>query len=261
MADARGLDADFICVAYAPGGSVRVDSMTTAYLIKEQAGKDGIFNLGTRDMNKLAIQSHLLGAHALGLENVVVLQGDRLKGLVGGQESEASRYRPTELISSIKDLNRGLDYRGRKTRGATDFCVGAVVDLGKGVEEEVRLGRRKVEAGADFILTQPVFDLDLAERFLEGLARGAGTQVVVFFGAHVLVKGGVVFSSVPEALRIEIEKGRSGVELAQETIGRFGQMGVTNIYLVAPILKGGARDYQAAQRVIAAVRGTRNECD
>ena len=73
---ARNLSAEFICIAYNPGHSVRVDSTVMAYMIKKRTGKEVIFNLATRDMNKLALQTHLLGAQLLGLENVVILRGD-----------------------------------------------------------------------------------------------------------------------------------------------------------------------------------------
>ncbi|MEK7777197.1 MAG: methylenetetrahydrofolate reductase, partial [Chloroflexota bacterium] len=71
----KDVDADLVCVAYSPGKSVRVDSTVVAYLL-QQRGQDAIFNLACRDMNRLAIQNHLLGAQLLGLENVLVLQGD-----------------------------------------------------------------------------------------------------------------------------------------------------------------------------------------
>src|SRR5438045_477045 len=74
--DARALEADFICVAYNPGKAVRVDSVAAAHEIKRVTGRDAVFNLSPRDMNRLALESRLLGAQLLGLENVVVVQGD-----------------------------------------------------------------------------------------------------------------------------------------------------------------------------------------
>ena len=72
---ARALDADFLCVAYSPGKSVRVDSVIAAHAIRQKAGKDLVFTIATRDMNKLAIQNHLLWASLLGLDNVIVVGG------------------------------------------------------------------------------------------------------------------------------------------------------------------------------------------
>ena len=69
------VDADYICVAYNPGKLARADSVAAAYTIKERTGRDVVFNMATRDMNKIATQSRLLGAQMMGLENIVVLQG------------------------------------------------------------------------------------------------------------------------------------------------------------------------------------------
>ncbi|MCH7996292.1 MAG: methylenetetrahydrofolate reductase [Chloroflexi bacterium] len=254
--DARGLDADFICVAYSPGKSVRLDSAIAAHLIRTEARKEVIFNLAGRDMNRLAIQSHLLGAASLGLENLVVLQGDGFRERDESKTGAFSRFKPTELIAGIKEMNRGLDYRGRKLDGPTDFCVGGVVDLGKGIGPEARLARRKARAGADFLITQPVHDPHLAERFLDEYRSGSdpAPDIPVFFGVQVLVKGGVLFSDVPEQIVEDLTKGRPGEEIALETVGRLQALGLSNIYLIPPVLKGGARDYAAAQRVISSLR-------
>ena len=70
------IDADFVSVAYNPGRAVRANSTMLAAAVKQQLGRDVVFTLATRDMNKLALQSQLLGAQILGLENVIVVQGD-----------------------------------------------------------------------------------------------------------------------------------------------------------------------------------------
>jgi len=70
------INADFISVAYNPGRSVRVSAHMLAAAIKQRLGKDVVFTLATRDMNKLAIQSQILGAQVLGLENLIVVRGD-----------------------------------------------------------------------------------------------------------------------------------------------------------------------------------------
>lgn len=254
--DARGLDDDFICVAYSPGKSVRLDSAIAAHLIRTEARKEVIFNLASRDMNRLAIQSHLLGVAALGLENLVVLQGDGFTEREAGKPGAASRFKPTELIAAIKDMNRGLDYRGRKLDGPTDFCVGGVVDLGKGIRPEARLARRKARAGADFLITQPIHNPQLAERFIDEYRSGPdpALDIPVFFGVQVLVRGGALFSDVPEQIVNDLTKGRPGEEIALETVCRLQALGLSNIYLIPPVLKGGGRDYTAAQRVISSLR-------
>jgi homocysteine S-methyltransferase len=251
-----GVDADFISVAYNPGRAVRVNSAMLAAAIKQHTGRDVSFTLATRDMNRLALQSQLLGAQLLGVENVVVVQGDPLTERDLALVKPAGDITPTGLIAAIAGMNQGVDFRGSKLRAPADFCTGATVDLGRGIQEEARLARRKVLAGAQFLITQPIFDVEDAARFRDACAGSAGEPltVPVFFGLQVLEPEGIIFSSVPEGVRRELAQGRSGVEIALELCGRFQESGLHDIYLVPPIRRGGARDYQAAQEVLAGVK-------
>ena len=252
-AEARRADipADFISVAYNPGRAVRANPAMLAAAIQRETGRDAVFTIATRDMNRLALQSLLLGAQVLGLENVVVVQGDRFDNRDRALLA-VNGYRPTELIGAIRDLNNGTDFRGSSLREPTSFCTGATFDLGRGVDEEAELTARKVEAGADFLMSQPIFDPDDAHRFLESYEQQSGEplSVPVFWGLQILEQGGVLFSSVPEAVRAELEAGRSGVDIAEELYGRFEEVGLRNIYLVPPIRRGGARNYGAAREFL-----------
>jgi len=255
--NATALDADYISVAYNPGKAVRVDSAMLAYTIKQQARKDVIFNLATRDMNKLAMQSHLLGAELLGLENVMIVGGDPFTERDLARQRDVSDFTPTELIRAIGQMNQGFDFKGFKLKTQTDICAGASIDLGRGVEREARLTYRKVKAGAQYFLAQPVFDKAEIVSFLNAFESTAGSALAqpVFFGLQVLVKGGVLFSNVPENIAQDLDKGRKGLDIALELLADLQEMGIKRIYLIAPILKGGARDYEAAQAVIEATQG------
>ena len=252
---ARYLSADFICVAYNPGRAVRVDSAMLAGAIKGAAGKDVSFNLATRDMNRLALESHLLGAQALGLDNVIVVGGDPFgeRDLARGLKAVDDRT-PTGLMKGVAGMNGGTDFRGSKLRAPTDFCIGASIDLARGIESEARLARRKADAGAHFFITQPVFDACAIRAFQESYSVAAGEELSlpVFYGLQIMVKDGVIFSTVPAAVRKDLEKGRDGTDVALETLDRFVEEGVNRVYVVPPILKGGARDYEAAQTVLEA---------
>ena len=159
--------ADFVSAAYNPGRAVRTNPVAAAAVLRDRYDAEPIFTLATRDMNRLALESLLLGAQALGLENVIVVSGDSF----GTRDTAAAvdDYRPTELIAAIANLNSGSDHRGSSLRSPTDFCIGATVDPGRGVESEARLAARKVAAGAHFLITQPVYDLDDVERFAGGI--------------------------------------------------------------------------------------------
>ena len=253
---ARPLEADFICVGYTPGKTVRVDSATTAYLIRERTGKEVVFNLGCRDMNRLALQSYLLGASALGLENLVVIQGDALNEREQCLFKTVNDFTPTELIASIKALNEGTDMRGSSLRAPTSFCIGAAIDLGRPLEQEARLTHRKAQAGADFFITQTVFDVAPAQRFLETYQEvtGEALSTPVFYGLPVLDQEGLVLGEVPEGMSRDLEKGRPGAEIALELLEGFVQAGLRAIYLVPPIMRGGRRGYEAAQEVLEQAR-------
>jgi 5,10-methylenetetrahydrofolate reductase len=248
------VDAEFISVAYNPGRSVRVNSAMLAAAISQKTGKDALFTLATRDMNKLALQSLLLGAQLLGLENVVVVQGDPFTQRDLDGVKDVGDFTSTGMIAAMAGMNQGIDYRGGQLRASTDFCIGATLDLTRGVQREARLGHRKVQAGAQFFIAQPIFDIADAGRFREAFASVAGEELAlpVFFGLQILEQDGVIFSSVPDNVREELAGGRPGVDIALELYQRFQEGGLHNVYLVPPIRRGGARNYGAAREVLAA---------
>lgn len=249
---ARHLDADLLSVAYNPARSVRMDSLVVAHLVQREFGKTAVFNLSTRDMNRLALQSHLLGAQALGVHNVLVVRGDDFTAQERTMVTPVHDYRPTELIAAIGAMNGGTDFKGLKLRQPTAFCVGAAVDLGHPMAAEVALTRRKVEAGARFLVTQALYRAELVEQFHEAYRREAGgsLSLPVFYGLPILTKDGILFGDVPASLREELERGRSGVELALQQLDAFRGLGCRCFYLVPPILRGGIRDYQMAQEFL-----------
>lgn len=256
LGDARHLDADFIAVAYNPGKSARVNSAFTAAWIKQNTGKDVTFSLSTRDMNKVAIQSMLMGAELAGLENVVVLKGDSFTEKELTITKPVDDYVPTSLIRAITEMNGRIDYKGLKLRNPTSLCIGATIDLGFGIERQVVLTRKKVEAGAQFFLLQALFYPERLAEFVERYADRNGEELTapIYCGVQIMVKDSVVFGDVPEWVTSGLDEGRSGVDIALELAEEYRQYGFRSIYLVAPILQGGRRDYEAAQQVIEGIR-------
>ena len=257
MAPAARLGADFISVAYNPGRSVRVASVLGALWVQQAARADAVFTLATRDMNKVALQSLLLGAALHGLSNVVVVRGDRFTERELASVEPVDDFTPTGLIASIAQLNAGVDFRGRSLRTPTDLCIGAAIDLGHDPERELRLTRRKVEAGAEYFLLQPLFDpskvVDLKRRY----ERTFGEELTqpLFCGVQVMVPGGITFGDVPDWVARDLDRGRPGDDIAVEVLQGFVECGFRSIYLVPAVLRGGRRDYAAAQRVIERVKG------
>ena len=253
------IGADFISVAYNPGRAVRTNSAMLAAAVRQQTSKEVVFTLATRDMNRLAIQSLLLGAQLLGLENLVVVQGDSFTERDLAAVAPVNDYTPTGLIAAVKRMNEGVDFRGSQLRAPTALCVGATVDLSRGLAEEADLAVRKVRAGADFLLSQPIFDPAQAGRFRDAFVARYGEgelPVPVFFGLQILEPDGVVFDTVPDAVRKGLDAGRPGVDLALELFQRFEEAGLHNVYLIPPIRRGGARNYAAAREFLESARRT-----
>ena len=249
------LNVDLLSVAYNPGRSVRTDSAMLASHIRNATGRNVVFTLATRDMNLLALQSHLLGSQLLGLENVIVVQGDPFPDRDLRLVQPAAGHPATGLIRGIAGMNRGVDFRDTRLDAATNFCIGAAVDLGKGVDREARLAHRKVQAGAEFLISQPIFTVEQASEFENAYARigGGPLSVPVFYGLQVMEPDGLSFSRVPREIQDKLVAGHPGPELAAELYRRFQESGRHNIYLVPPIRRGGSRGYAATRDFLAAI--------
>ena len=250
-------EADFLLVGYCPGRAVRADSAMVAAQIQQQRGRETAVTLITRDQNRLALQAHLLGAQLLGLHNVVAAAGDPFPPTDAKPPQAVDDYRPTELIASIAALNRGRDFRNAPLAAPTDFCIGATVDLGRGLRREAELTRRKIAAGVHFLITQPLYDPALAAKFQAAYAAaaGSGIPIPIFYGLQVLEPGGLAFGPTPPAAWAEVATGRSPIDQALEWGAAFHAAGLHNIYLLPGIHPGGRRNYTAAQSVAAGLRG------
>lgn len=244
--------AGFYCVAYAPGRAVRLDSMVMAALLKQQTARDAIFNLSTRDMNLLALQTHLLGARALGLENVVIVRGDEFAPRDRGRVTAVHDVSTTGLLAAVARMNGGLDFRDAALQAPAGLCAGATADPARDLDAEVRLTARKVHAGAQYLLTQPVYSPEQAERFRERYRQrnGESLDIPVLWGFAVLAKDSLAFGEIPPDWRRDLDAGRPGADLAAEQLDRFAAAGLTALYLLPPILRGGLRDYAAAAHAL-----------
>ena len=235
--------ADFISAAYNPGRAIRVNPVAMAAALRQRYAANPVFTLATRDLNRLALESLLLGAQLLGLENVIAVAGDPFPASDAGAVA-VNDYRATELIAAISRLNDGVDYRGRRLRAPTDFCIGAAVDLSKGINAEARLAARKVNAGAHFLITQPVYDPADAARFADAVA---GLDIPMFYGVGIPESQGISFAPVPAWIAADLDAGRAGADIALQVWDGLQAAGAADCYLVPPIRRGGARNYAAAR--------------
>ena len=257
LEEAGYLDADFISVNYSPGKSARVNSAFAAAWIKQNARKEVTFSLSTRDMNRVATQSLLMGADMMDLENVVVLKGDSFTEKELTITKPVDDYLPTGLIRAIADMNRGIDYKGLKLHNPTSFCIGATIDLGRDMGRQIALTRKKVEAGAQFFFLQALFSPERLMEFLGRYADRYGEELssLVCCGVQVVVEDGITFGDPPDWVTSALRKGRSGEDVAVEVASRYLDAGHRSLYLLAPVYRGGRRDYAACQRVIERLRG------
>ncbi len=135
--------------------------------IQQHTGIETVLHYTCRDRNLLSIQSDLLGASSLGLRNILCLTGDPLKL---GNYPDATQVFDVDsigLVNIVERLNRGLDIGSNSIGASSNFTIAVAANPGApDIENELRRFRYKVEAGAEFAITQPIFDLRLLESFL-----------------------------------------------------------------------------------------------
>lgn len=254
LADAAGVRADFLCVAYAPGQSVRLGSALSAAILIRDFGRRAAFNLATRDMNRITIQSALLDAAALGADNVVALRGDPISERDSRRVSQVNDYTTTTLLRDIRRMNGGRDFRGRRLIAPTSFRPGATADLSNPLEREAALAANKARAGAEFILCQSAFDPARTLRFQDilktALADRPDDMPRLFAGVQIPSAEGRVFGDFPERSLAELRAGRAGLDIATENAAALWDAGFRLFYIIPPILANGERDYEAANRLL-----------
>ncbi len=141
-------------------------SPVAACSILESKGFETIMHLTCRDRNRLALQSELLGAYALGIKNILVMSGDH--PVKGDHEGAKPVYDmdSVQLLGMVQKLNSGFDFSGNRLDGSTDFCAGAVTNIELNEIALMKL-EKKISQGVRFIQTQAVFDIEKFSVFLD----------------------------------------------------------------------------------------------
>jgi methylenetetrahydrofolate reductase (NADH) len=161
-------------------GRVKMSGLVFGAMIKARLGIPVVLNLSCRDRNRFALKSDLLGASALGLDAVVALTGDKIPTDDPSGARAVHDLNAFGLLGVIAALNRGDTGEGKRSlKTMPNIVAGAVANPNrKNFEREADLLRRKAAAGASFVITQPVFDLDTARRFLK-LSDGLSLKTVL----------------------------------------------------------------------------------
>jgi methionine synthase I (cobalamin-dependent)/5,10-methylenetetrahydrofolate reductase len=158
---------DFVNIPDGPRASARMSALAAALLVQQQAGVETILHYACRDRNLLGMQSDLLGAHSMGVRNVLVITGDPP---ASGDYPDATAVFDVDsigLTNVVSRLNRGLDIGGQPIGPPTAFHIGVAANpAALNLDEDIRRFEYKVEAGAEFAVTQPVFDPDELMTFL-----------------------------------------------------------------------------------------------
>ena len=211
---ASGVDA--VNVTDNPMARLRMSSIAVAALIQREVGLDAVVQITTRDRNVLGLQSDLLGAAGLGVKAILCLGGDPLKIGDYPQAKQVSEVDVLGLLRMAKGLNAGADLAGNAIGSPTRFAI-ACASNPAAADQEVEFSklRAKIEAGATFAQTQPIYDLDALARFLErpearaipilvGLIPLLSLKQTLFFANEV---PGVV---VPPAIQDRMRKANEG---------------------------------------------------
>ncbi len=195
--------ADVINIADSPMARMRMSPWAVCNLIQREFHVETVLHFPTRGRNLLRVQGDLLAAHAMDIRNVLVVMGDPTE--IGDYPDAMDDFDlvPSGLIRLIKcGFNIGLDHAGVEIGQPTSFFVGCALNLNpQDIDREIKYLHRKIESGADFILTQPVFQPEVAESFLEKYQHEKGTlQVPILVGVLPLINhrhAGFLHNEVP----------------------------------------------------------------
>jgi homocysteine S-methyltransferase len=248
--------ADVINVADSPMARMRMSPWAVCNLIQRRIGIETVLHFPTRGRNLLRVQGDLLAAHALDVRNVFVVMGDPTA--IGDYPNAADNYDvvPSGLIKLIKQgFNAGVDHAGSDIGQPTSFFAGCALNLSPlEPEPEIKNLRRKLKAGADFILTQPIFDTPAAACFLEQVRQELGPLPPVLLGVLPLVSRRhaaflhkeVPGLTIPEAIRARIDAAENaaignakvnapaeGIKIAIELVEQM-RSHVQGVYLMPP---------------------------
>ncbi|MBV8714195.1 MAG: bifunctional homocysteine S-methyltransferase/methylenetetrahydrofolate reductase, partial [Chloroflexi bacterium] len=160
--------ADCIDVGDSPMARVRMSCIAFAALAEQRVGIQTLIHFTTRDRNLMALQSELLGAHALGIRSVIALSGDPPR--MGSYPSATGVWDVDSVgfIKIIKQLNQGVDWANNSIGRPTNFLIACAVNpMADDIEREIDRYHAKVEAGADFAITQPLYNLEQVQRFFD----------------------------------------------------------------------------------------------
>jgi methionine synthase / methylenetetrahydrofolate reductase(NADPH) len=255
--------ADVVNLSDSPMARMRMSPWAICHLIQRQLDMETVLHFPTRGRNLLRVQGDLLAAHALNVRNIFVVMGDPTQ--IGDYPDAHDNYDvvPSGLIKLIKqNLNAGKDQAGNSIGQPTSFLVGCALNMGaQDLDQEIKTLQKKIEAGADFALTQTIFDPARVEAFLKRYDQLHGALrlpllvgILPLYGARhaAFLHNEVPGIDIPEAIQRRINAAgdtspKTGVAIAQELLRDLKGM-VRGAYLMPPFGK-----YEMAAEIVEAI--------
>ena len=236
----KEIGVDAINIPDGPRASARLSPMAMALLIEQQVGIETILHYCCRDRNILGVQSDLLGAYAIGLRNILCITGDPPKI---GNYPEATAVFDIDsigLTNVVHRLNHGKDLGGNAIGKPTGYFFGVGVNPGAiDLNQEIHRFEWKVDAGAEFAITQPVFDISILEKFLEKISHVripiiAGVWPLANLKNAEFMNNEIPGASVPEAIMARMRAAKTAEEQRGEGIAIAREA----VEKVRPLLEG-----------------------
>jgi homocysteine S-methyltransferase len=245
---AKRMGADAVNVADSPMARVRMGALSLCVQVQQRAGIETIIHFTTRDRSLMGLQADLIGAHALGVRNVLALTGDPPSLGDTQQSSAVYDVDSVGLVRIIRRFNEGYDQNGRDMGTRSAFTIAVACDPTRpNLEEEVERFQRKVSGGAHFAMTQPIYAPEVWSRFVGLYQRRYGAfPVPVLIGVlplqghkhatflHNEVPGITLTEEALERMRRAGAQGRQeGVAMAQELLLQLKELpAVQGVYLM-----------------------------
>jgi homocysteine S-methyltransferase len=229
----RGAGVNAVNIPDGPRAQTRMGAQATAVLVERELGLETVLHYCCRDRNLLGMMSDILGAAALGLRNLLLITGDPPKMGPYPDATAVFDIDSIGLTNMVSKLNHGLDLGNNPIGVPTSFCIGVGCNPGAiNMEEEIRRFEWKVEAGAEFAITQPVFDVEQLRDFLKRIEHVripvvAGIWPLVSYRnaefLHNEVPGVRVTPEIMERMRVASDKGKEaardeGLKIARESL-------------------------------------------
>ncbi|WP_051430765.1 methylenetetrahydrofolate reductase [Thermicanus aegyptius] len=240
--------ADAITIADNSLSHSRVANMAVAKRLQDEVGIEGIVHINCRDRNLLAQQSYLLGLHVLGITNLLIVTGDPVKMGDMPQTKSLFELNSIGLMEKVKKMNEGILFTGVKQEERTHFLYGGALASGKNHIPHRGRMMKKVEAGARFFFTQPVYSQEAIEA-LGKFSREMNPEIPVFLGIMPIVshKNALFLKGVPGIFipdeHVELFSGKEGKEAEQvgielaDSLIQYGKKWFNGFYLITPYLR------------------------